>query len=82
MKKVALLGSVLALAVAMTGCKSEAEKFADEICACKDSDCMEKVVKALMEKHKDDKDDAKQKDSDADKKASERAQACMKDVKK
>ncbi|MFO0616512.1 MAG: hypothetical protein U0414_28220 [Polyangiaceae bacterium] len=81
MKKVAVLGSVLVLAFAAMGCKSESEKFADEVCACADKDCAMKVVDRLLEKHKDDDKSKKEKDSEADKKAGERAEECMKKLK-
>lgn len=55
MKKVALFGSVLALAVAMTGCKSDFEKYADAVCECKDKKCADDLEKAMKEKYKDKK---------------------------
>ena len=45
MKKVAVFGSVLALAFAMTGCKSDLDKYADELCECKDTACAEALDK-------------------------------------
>jgi hypothetical protein len=44
----ALFLVVLPALVAITGCKSEYEKYADESCACKDAAC----VKEVGEKHK------------------------------
>lgn len=41
-----LLATVVSSMLAITGCKSEYEKYADESCACKDADCIKKVSEA------------------------------------
>jgi len=55
MKKVVLFGSMLAFAVAMTGCKTEIEKYADAVCDCKDKKCVDELDKQMQEKHKGEK---------------------------
>lgn len=71
MKKVALFGSVLAIALAMTGCKSDLDKYADELCDCKDKACADEVGKKWSEKMKGmEKKDKKLEDmSEAEQKA-------------
>lgn len=64
----------------LVGCKSNYEKFADDICACKDEACF----KATGDKYKDTLGDGKLKDmeekmkalSETDKKAFERGMKC------
>lgn len=46
--RTALFAIALPSLLAVAGCKSEYEKYADESCACKDSAC----VKEVSEKHK------------------------------
>lgn len=66
--------------VSVVGCKSNYEKFADDICACKDEACF----KSTGDKYKDTLGDGKLKDmdekmkslSEADKKAFERGMKC------
>lgn len=38
-----LFATAITSMLAITGCKSEYEKYADEACACKDADCVKKV---------------------------------------
>ena len=45
----ALFAIVLPSMLAIAGCKSNYEKFADDTCACKDAKC----VKEVGDKHKD-----------------------------
>lgn len=68
--KVAVLG-VLGLFVLGTGCKSAAEKYADEVCACSDKNCVDEVSAKYEGKF-----DQKQ-PSSGDKQAAERAVACV-----
>lgn len=82
MKNVMILGSVLALALATTGCKSEIEKFADSVCDCKDKKCVEELEKAMKEKYKGEKADELFKNmSDKDKEAIKRGQECEDKIK-
>lgn len=81
--RLALALVVLPSMLAITGCKSQYEKYADESCACKDSAC----VKEVSEKHKDmlggEKTSLKELDAkiaalpEKDKKAFERGFECM-----
>jgi hypothetical protein len=48
-RSAALFAVVLTSGLAVAGCKSEYEKFADASCACKDAAC----AKEVSEKHKD-----------------------------
>lgn len=52
MKKIVAFGSVMAIALALTGCKSDLDKYADELCDCKDKACAEEVGKRWSEKMK------------------------------
>lgn len=52
MKNVFLLSAVIVAGLALTGCKSEVEKYADDVCACKEKKCVDELDKAMDEKHK------------------------------
>jgi hypothetical protein len=78
MKKFALMFSVVAIAFVATGCKSDIEKMADDICACKDKKCLDEVQAKWKDKMPEgDKDSKTMKDmSDKDKEAFGRAMTC------
>ena len=76
------VGLALLSLTAVTGCKSKYEKFADEICACKD----EKCFKDTGDKNKDelggkmkDMEEKMKSLSETDKKAFEKGFKCMMD---
>ncbi len=77
MKKVALFGSVLALALAMTGCKSDLDKYADDLCECKDMACAEGLKAKYGDKLGGGKKDTKLEElSEAEQKAAKRIVEC------
>lgn len=39
------LAALASLALSLTACKDPLEAFADDVCACKDKECIDKVVK-------------------------------------
>ena len=47
-----VLAALVVGSLALTGCKSEIEKYADDVCACKDKKCVDELDKAMEEKHK------------------------------
>lgn len=77
MKKVFLLAALVVGSLAMTGCKSEIEKYADDLCNCKDKKCVDELDKAMEEKHKgEDKAEALKNLTDKDKAAIAKAMDC------
>ena len=72
MKNIKVILGALSLAALClgAGCKKggaagEMKKFADDICACKDMDCVQKVQKDFADKNKDKKGDVKLSESEA-----------------
>lgn len=56
MYRTTLLAVGLVLSLASIGCKSDIEKYADDVCACTDKKCLEDVSNKWKEKMpKDDK---------------------------
>lgn len=77
MKNVLVLCSLIAVGLATTGCKSEIQKYADDLCNCKDKKCVEELDKAMEEKHKgEDKKELMKNISDKDKEAIGKAMEC------
>jgi hypothetical protein len=72
MKKALLFVSVAVVAFSATGCKSDIEKAADEVCECKDEKCIDEVGKKWDSKMPKGADPEKMKDM------SEKDQAAMK----
>jgi hypothetical protein len=66
MKKAVLWVSVAVAAFVVTGCKSDVEKMADEVCECKDKKCLEDVSAKYKDKMpKDEKKELTGKDKEA-----------------
>jgi hypothetical protein len=79
MKKAVLWVSVAVAAFAATGCKSDIEKYADDVCECKDKKCLDDVSAKWKDKmpKSDSKDNKELKDmSEKDKEAFGKALAC------
>lgn len=56
MYRTTLLVVGLFLSLATVGCKSDIEKYADDVCACKDKKCLDEVSAKYKDKFpKDDK---------------------------
>ena len=80
MKKIGWLSLAAVLcSLALVGCKSDIEKYADEVCDCKDQKCVDEVAKKWGDKvgTKKEGGDKKLEDmSEKDKEAFGRALAC------
>ncbi|MBK6519029.1 MAG: hypothetical protein IPM79_38950 [Polyangiaceae bacterium] len=55
MYRTTLLAVGLLVSLATVGCKSDIEKYADDICACSDKKCVDEVQAKWKDKMKDDK---------------------------
>jgi hypothetical protein len=76
MKHITTAAVLVALGFGVVGCKSDLEKYADEVCACDNMECVQKVGEAWKDKMP--KQDAKKLDemSEADQKAIAKALEC------
>ena len=76
MKNITTVAVLLALGFAVGGCKSDLEKYADEVCACKNMECVQKVGESWKDKVP--KQEGKKLDdlSEADQKAIAKALEC------
>lgn len=70
-------GALLVSLFSLTGCKSDMEKYADDVCACSDSKCVEEVGKKWEGKFPKGEGDKAMKDmNEKDKEAFGKALAC------
>jgi hypothetical protein len=60
LKKIVLLASTVVFGVAMTGCASDYERYADAVCACTEKKCVDDLARALTDKLKSDPRNAQQ----------------------
>ena len=74
-----LLMAAMACALGLVGCKSDVQKYADQVCDCKDQKCVDEVAKQWADKvgpKGGDKDKKLGDMSDKDKEALGRALEC------
>jgi hypothetical protein len=80
MKRIAVF-AVVGLSLSLVACKSAIEKAADEVCACKDTDCVKKVGDKYKDKMPDMKlGDAEKSLSEKDKEALGKMIKCSLDL--